>query len=57
MSYAWEGPLLLNDAEQPMSGFKHYDNLYCVAELPASKIEVRFGEWLLRLRFDEGEAG
>jgi hypothetical protein len=35
----------------PLSGFKHYDNPYCTAEMPCSKMEVRTENYLLRLDF------
>jgi hypothetical protein len=52
LAFGWEGPLLVDGKEQPLSGFKHYENPYCVADWPASQMEIRFGDHLLRLRFD-----
>ncbi len=49
LSFGWEGPLLRNGQEQPLAGFKHYENPYCVADLPARQIEVRSQDYLLRL--------
>jgi len=51
VSFGWHGPLLLNGAEQPITGFKHYDNPYCVAELPAQRMEVRIADQVLKLSF------
>jgi len=51
LALGWQGPLMRNDQEQPITGFKHYDNLYCVADLPASQIEIQYGELALRLNF------
>lgn len=52
ISFGWEGPMLVNDSEAPISGFQHYENLYCVADLNATRMEIRFGDQLLRLNFD-----
>lgn len=51
LAFGWQGPLLRNDKEQPISGFKHYDNPYCVADLPASQMVVQHGEQAMRLDF------
>jgi len=51
LAFGWEGPLLRNGQEQPISGFKHYENPYCVAELPATEMGIRYGDQLLRLDF------
>jgi hypothetical protein len=51
LAFGWEGPLLRNGEEQPITGFKHYENPYCVAELPADQLEIRFGDQLMRLNF------
>jgi hypothetical protein len=52
LSFGWEEPLLVNGGEQALSGFKHYENPYCVAELPASQIEIRTDNYLMKLSFD-----
>jgi hypothetical protein len=51
LAFGWEGALMRNDQAQPITGFKHYDNPYCVAELPASQLEIRYGEQAMRLNF------
>ncbi len=53
LAFGWEGSLLRNGEVQPITGFKHYDNPYCQAELPASQMEIRFGDQLMRLNFGE----
>jgi hypothetical protein len=53
LAFGWEGPLLRNGEVQPITGFKHYDNPYCQAELPASQMEIHFGDQLMRLNFGE----
>jgi hypothetical protein len=51
LAFGWQGPLLLNGSELAISGFKHYENQYCVADLPAEQIEIRFGDEAMRLNF------
>jgi len=51
LSFGWEGALVRNGQEQPLAGFKHYENPYCVADLPANPMQVRSGDYLLRLDF------
>jgi hypothetical protein len=52
LAFGWEGPLRVNGKEQPLTGFKHYENPYCVADWPASQMDIRFGDYLLKLKFD-----
>lgn len=52
LSFAWQGPLLLNGAEQPLSGFKHFENPYTTAELPCKNMEIKTEQYVLRLDFD-----
>ena len=49
LAFGWEGPLMRNGQEEPITGFKHYDNPYCVADLPASQMEIRYGDQAMRL--------
>ncbi len=51
LEFGWEGALTRNGATEPITGFKHYDNLYCVADLPSSEMEIRYGENAMRLKF------
>ncbi len=51
LAFGYSGPLLVNGAEEPITGFKHYENPYCEAELPATQMEIRFGDELMRLNF------
>lgn len=46
LAFGWEGPLTVNGEEQPLSGYKHYENPYCTAELPVSEMEVRTANFL-----------
>ncbi len=52
LSFGWEGALMLNGTAQPISGFKHYENAYCVSDLPATQIEIERNGLLMRLNFD-----
>jgi hypothetical protein len=51
LGFGWEGSLLVNGGAMPIAGFKHYENAYCVADLLAAQMEIRFGDQLMRLNF------
>lgn len=53
LAFGWEGPLLVNGQEQPITGFKHIENPYCTAALPAESMDIQFGELLMRLNFTD----
>lgn len=53
LSFAWEGPFLVNDQEQALSSFPHYENPYSTVPFPCSEIEIRTADYLLRLDFGE----
>jgi hypothetical protein len=52
LEFGWEGPLLVSGKEQPLSGFKHYENPYCDADWPASQMQIRFGDQAMELDFE-----
>jgi len=52
LTFGWEGPLTLNGQPQPISGFKHIENPYCTVDLPATTMEIYWGEYLLRLNLE-----
>jgi hypothetical protein len=52
LSFGWERPLLVDGQEQPITGFKHIENPYCTADLPAKQMDIAYGEFVLRLNFD-----
>ncbi|RIK39473.1 MAG: hypothetical protein DCC55_17945 [Chloroflexi bacterium] len=56
IDFGWEGPLLINEHEQPLDGFKHYDNLFCQVELNAEAMEIEFIDQLMRLDFSARDA-
>jgi hypothetical protein len=51
LEFGWQGPLLRNGQEEPISGFKHYDSPYCTAELGDQRMEICYGDELMRLHF------
>lgn len=51
LQFAWEGPLLVNGVEQPIAGLKHYESLYAEADWPASQMDIRYGDQIMRLEF------
>jgi len=56
LSFAWEGPFLVDGQPQPLSGFRHYDGPFCTADLNAEQIDINYGGYTLRLDFSAGEA-
>ena len=55
IAFGWQGPLTVNGREQPLSGFPHYETPYCRAELGEDRMDVQFGDWILRLEFDPAQ--
>ena len=51
LAFGWEGPLLVNGEEQPITGFKHYENPYCETDWPASQMDIALRDQVLRLDF------
>lgn len=51
LAFGWEGPLVVDGKEQSITDFKHYENPYCIADWPSSQMDIRFGDYLLRLNF------
>jgi hypothetical protein len=51
ISFGWEGPFLVNGSEEPLSGFKHFENPFTTVDLLENPIEISNGEYLLRLNF------
>lgn len=54
--FGWEQPFTVNGHEQPLAGFKHYENLYCEADLPAEVMEIRYQDTVMRLVFQDQQA-
>jgi hypothetical protein len=55
LAFGWEGPLLVDGQEQPVAGYRHYDNPYCTTELFAPQMDILYGGYLLRLDFSSQE--
>jgi hypothetical protein len=52
IEFGWEGDFIVNGQAQPLKGFKHIENPYCVVELGAAQMDIQHGETLLRLNFE-----
>jgi hypothetical protein len=52
LAFSWQGPLRVDGQEQPLSSDKHYDGPHCVAEWPASQMDITYGDYAVRLCFD-----
>lgn len=51
LTFGWRGPLRVDGRPEPISGFKHVENPYALAEFPAEQMEIGYGEDMLRLHF------
>ena len=52
VSFGWTGPLRVDGVEQPLANLKHYDGPHCTAEWPSAQMDIQYGEYTVRLRFD-----
>lgn len=57
IDFGWEGPLLVNEGEQPLGNFHHYDSPFCVSELGAEVMEIRAWQQAMQLDFRQGALG
>jgi hypothetical protein len=55
LRFGWKGPLKVNGKTKKLSGFKHYDNPYCTANLGDKTMEIKYSGDMLRLHFDQPE--
>ena len=51
IDFGWQGPLLVNEKEQPIDGFLHFDNPYSSTELGAQSMGIQFMDLLMQLDF------
>jgi hypothetical protein len=51
LAFGWHGPLLVDGQAEPITGFKHVENPYAVAEFPAGSMDIGYGEDMMRLHF------
>ena len=56
IAFGWDGPLTVDGEEQPLSGYRHYDGPFCVADLPAQQMDIGYGEYVVRLHFEPDHA-
>jgi len=41
----------VSGVEQPITGFKHVENPYALAEMPAENMDIGIGQDMMRLHF------
>jgi hypothetical protein len=51
LSFGWDNAFVVNNQEQALTGFKHYENDHCVADFPAAQMDIVYMEEGLRLKF------
>ena len=51
LSFGWIGAFVVNNHEQALSAFKHYESPYCVADLPTEQMDIIFQDEGIRLNF------
>ncbi len=51
VSFSWQGPLLVNDQPQPLSGFPNIQNQYCTTPFPPESMEIKYDDYLMKLKF------
>ncbi len=51
VDFGWQGPLLVNEEEQPIRDFLHFDNPYSNTELGSEKMSIQFMDLLMQLDF------
>ena len=51
IDFGWRGPLLVNEQEQEINGFLHFDNPYSSTELGAEQMGIQFMDLLMQLDF------
>jgi hypothetical protein len=52
ITFGWQDPFVMNGEIQPITGFKHIENPYCVAELPVQQMDISYGDNMLRLSYE-----
>jgi hypothetical protein len=52
LELGWQGPFLVNQSEEPLSGFRHYENAYTTVEFPCVSMEIQTGEDVLLLHLE-----
>ena len=52
ITFGWKEPLVVNDQEQSLKDFKHFESPYCTADFPAAQMEIIYQERGVRLNFE-----
>jgi hypothetical protein len=52
LELGWQGSFSVNHVEQPLSGFRHYENGYTTVEFPGTFMEIQAGLEGLRLNLE-----
>lgn len=52
LEFGWQGPFMVNQVEEPLSGFRHYENAYTTVEFPCHSMEVLVGAEGIRLNLE-----
>jgi hypothetical protein len=53
IDFGWTGPLLVNEIEQPLTNFRHYDSPFAVCDLGAETMEIRAWQGAIQLDFHQ----
>ena len=53
IDFGWTGPLLVNEIEQPLTNFHHYDSPFAVCDLGAETMEIRAWQGAIQLDFHQ----
>ncbi len=56
IDFGWEGPLLINETQQPLQHPNHYDSPFCVSALGAEVMEIRAWQQAMQLDFRQYSA-
>ena len=54
LAFDWHGPFQKNGEIVPQKVDAHIDSPYCVAEFPATSMDIAYGDVVMRLAFGEG---
>ena len=52
LEIGWQGPFYVNGSEEPLSGYRHYENGYTSVEFPCRWMDIQIGEDVLRLNLE-----
>jgi hypothetical protein len=52
LAFSWQQSFGVNGVEQSLSGFRHFENPYCIADLPADQMDIVYQDKGIRLKFE-----